>query len=104
MARKAAKSKRASALPVNAARHIERHQAAARTLRAPVPVVAPTPVFEKDGRAAFPDVVEYRLKDGRLVGTPPAENDVVYHAVIKDLALYDWMRARGLTETGHRIV
>lgn len=110
MASKASKSpaltsvKGSKSLPLNAARHAARHQAAARTLRAPVAFAAPTPVLDKDGRTAFPTVVEYRLADGTTHATPPAANDVVYHAVIHDLALYDWMRSRGLMETGHRVV
>lgn len=91
-------------LPPNAARHVERHKAAARSLRKPAAFQAPTPVLEQDGRVAFPGVVEYRLNDGTTVATPPADNGIVYQPVIHDLALYDWMRARGLTETGHRVV
>lgn len=91
-------------LPPNASRHIERHKAAARTLRQPAGFEVPTPVLETDGRVAFPSVVEYRLGDGTTAATPPAENGIVYQAVIHDLALYDWMRARGLTESGHRVV
>ncbi len=96
--------KTSTTLPANAARHIERSRAAARTLGTPVTIVPPAPVMEPSGRVSFPSVVEYRLADGRTVPTPPVENDVVYRVVIHDLAVYDWMRSRGLMEQGHRVV
>lgn len=97
-------SKSSTTIPANAVRHIERSRAAARTLGAPVAVVPPAPVMETNGRVSFPTVVEYRLADGRTVPTPPVENDIVYRVVIHDLAVYDWMRSRGLMEQGHRVV
>ena len=96
--------KSSATTPTNAVRHVERFRAAARTLEAPVAVVPPSPVLETNGRVSFPTVVEYHLADGRTVPTPPVENDIVYRAVIHDLAVYDWMRSRGLMEQGHRVV
>jgi len=65
-------------------------------------VAAGVAVQSRDGRTAYPRIVQYQLDDGRLLDLPP-EGSEVYRVRVHDLTAYDRLRQARSLEVGHRL-